>query len=185
MINLILHYLLALPDVASSAPSGSRSSVSAARRRKSMGLATMMAAKAAPTATPLPFNLVDLILACQRSHSQQTIHVTLQLVSAILKRHHRYAVITLIHTEPVPGNSTHRTIGAHQQELEFLMTLAGTIGGQDNFDEIYDNILKDTVIRLEGHPCSLKLVAPKTSTNNHKLPAIPNSLPGALCVVRF
>ena len=181
MINLILHYLLALPDSTSSAPATIRSSVSDARKRKSMDLATMMAATNldVTTTTPLLFNLVDLTIACLRSHSQQTIHVTLQLVSAILKRHHRYAVVTLLHTDRVSGTGTHRTVGAHQQDLEFFMSLAGIIGGQDNFDEIYDNILKDTVVRLESHPCSLKLVAPKVSTNNHKLPAIPDTLPGA------
>jgi hypothetical protein len=180
MINLILHYLLALPDIVPSASTNSRNSVSAARKRKSMDLATMMAAqKSDLTATPLLFNLVDLILACLRSHSQQTIHVTLQLVSAILKRHHRYAVITLLHTEGVRSEYAHRTVGAHQQELEFLMTLASIIGGQDDFNYIYEEVLKDTTVRLEGHPCSLKLVAPKTSINNHKLPAIPDSLPGA------
>ncbi|KAK3935873.1 Retinoic acid induced 16-like protein-domain-containing protein [Diplogelasinospora grovesii] len=179
MINLILHYLLALPDIVPSIPSGTQDVVSAARKRKSMDLATMMASKGEAAAEPLLFNLVDLILACLRSHSQQTIYVTLQLVSVILKRHHRYAVITLLYTEGVHGESSHRTSGAHQQEVEYLMSLAGIIGGQDNFDEIYDNVVKDTLIRLENHPCSIKLVTPKTSTNNHKLPAIPDSLPGA------
>jgi len=43
--------------------------------RKSMDLATMMAATNldVTTTTPLLFNLVDLIVACLRSHSQQTI----------------------------------------------------------------------------------------------------------------
>jgi hypothetical protein len=180
MINLILHYLLALPDAVPTTAANSRNSVSAARKRKSVDLATMMASQQTDmTATPLLFNLVDLILACLRSHSQQTIHVTLQLVSAVLKRHHRYAVITLLHTESVRSESAHRTVGAHEQELEFLMTLAGQIGGQDNFDDIYDNILRDTTVRLESHPCSLKLVVPKTSASNHKFAAVPNSLPGA------
>ncbi|KAK0636387.1 Retinoic acid induced 16-like protein-domain-containing protein [Bombardia bombarda] len=179
MINLILHYLLALPDMVASVPSDSRDAVSAARKRKSMDLATMMASMGETTADPLLFNLVDLILACLRSHSQQTIYVTLQLVSVILKRHHRYAVSTLLYTESVIGDSNHRTAGAHHQEVEYLMSMAGTIGGQDNFDEIYDNVVKDTLVRLENHPCSIKLVTPKTSTHNHKLPAIPDSLPGA------
>lgn len=139
----------------------------------------MMASMGEAAADPLLFNLVDLILACLRSQSQQTIYVTLQLVSVILKRHHRYAVITLLYTEGVLGAATHRTAAGHQQEVEYLMSLAGTIGGQDNFDEIYENILKDTLILLENHPCSIKLVTPKTSINNHKLPAIPDSLPGA------
>jgi hypothetical protein len=33
--------------------------------------------------------------------------------------------------------------------------------------------------RLESHPCSLRLVAPRLSQHNHKLPIIPDSLPGA------
>lgn len=179
MINLILHYLLALPDNMPSHKTGQRTSISAARKRKSMDLASMMAEKSETSVTPLLFNLVDLILACLRSRNQQTIHVTLQLVSAILKRHHRYAIITLLKTEVLPAKTINRTIGAHEQEVEYLMSLAGSIGGQDNFDETYENVLKDTMSRLENHPCSLKLVAPKVSTNNHKLPEIPDSLPGA------
>ncbi|PNY27408.1 Uncharacterized protein TCAP_02673 [Tolypocladium capitatum] len=178
MINLILHYLLALPDTLPSREPP-RSSVSDARKRKSMDLATMMAEKSEETATPLLFNLVDLILACLRSRNQQTIHVTLQLVSAILKRHHRYAVITLLKTEVLPGDTIDRTVGAHEQEVEYLISLASYIGGHGNFNEIYENILKDTMTRLESHPCSLDLVAPRVSTNNHKRPAIPDTLPGA------
>ncbi|KAH6641347.1 Retinoic acid induced 16-like protein-domain-containing protein [Chaetomium tenue] len=179
MVNLILHYLLGLPDLVGSVSSNTVDVVSAARKRKSMDLATMMASKGEAAADPLLFNLVDLILACLRSQNNQTVYVTLQLVSVILKRHHRYAVITLLYTEGVLGESHHRTSGAHQQEVEYLMSLAGSIGGEDNFDEIYDNILKDTLLRLENHPCSIKLVTPKTSTHNHKLPAVPDSLPGA------
>ncbi|KAJ6437706.1 armadillo-like helical protein [Purpureocillium lavendulum] len=178
MINLILHYLLALPD-ATPSKEQPRSSISLARKRKSMDLATMMAEKSEDAATPLLFNLVDLILACLRSRNQQTIHVTLQLVSAILKRHHRYAVITLLKTEILPANNADRTVGAHEQEVEYLVSLAASIGGHGNFDEIYGNILKDTMTRLESHPCSLRLVAPRVSTNNRELPAIPDSLPGA------
>ncbi|KAI1390633.1 Retinoic acid induced 16-like protein-domain-containing protein [Hypoxylon trugodes] len=179
MINLILHYLLALPDTESSAPSDTEPSISAARKRKSMDLATMMSSKVESSYTPLLFNLVDLIHSCLKSRNQQTVCVTLQLVAAILKRHHRYATTTLLRTEIIDSNASRRTVGAHQQEVEFLTALAGSVGGQDNFDEIYDNILKDSMTRVEGHPCSLKLVAPKISTNNHKLPAIPDSLPGA------
>ncbi|QPC76536.1 hypothetical protein HYE68_007288 [Fusarium pseudograminearum] len=176
MINLILHYLLALPDSIASARPGSSSSVSKARKRKSMDLATMLAERAEPAATPLLFNLVDLILACLRSRNQQTIHVTLQLVSAILKRHHRYAVVTLLRTDSVPIQNATRTVGAQEQEVEFFMSLAGTIGGEDDFDEVYQLVLRDTMTKLEAHPCSLKLVAPRASTSNQRL---PDSLPGA------
>lgn len=176
MINLILHYLLALPDNVASDQPGVSSSVSKARKRKSLDLATMLAERAVPTATPLLFNLVDLILACLSSRNQQTIHVTLQLVSAILKRHHRYAIATLLRTDNAPVNRATRTVGAQEQEVEFIMSLAGTIGGEDDFDEVYQLVLRDTMTRLEAHPCSLKLVAPRASTSNQRL---PDSLPGA------
>ncbi|KAH6953087.1 hypothetical protein HG530_000259 [Fusarium avenaceum] len=176
MINLILHYLLALPDNVASDQPGVSSSVSKARKRKSLDLATMLAERAVPTATPLLFNLVDLILACLNSRNQQTIHVTLQLVSAILKRHHRYAIATLLRTDNAPVNRATRTVGAQEQEVEFIMSLAGTIGGEDDFDEVYQLVLRDTMTRLEAHPCSLKLVAPRASTSNQRL---PDSLPGA------
>ncbi|KAI1805095.1 Retinoic acid induced 16-like protein-domain-containing protein [Daldinia bambusicola] len=179
MINLILHYLLALPDAEASVPADAEPSVSAARKRKSMDLATMMATKVESSYTPLLFNLVDLIRSCLKSRNQQTVCVTLQLVAAILKRHHRYATTTLLHTEGIDTNTSRRTVGAHEQEVEFLTTLAGSVGGQDNFNEIYENILKDSMARVEGHPCSLKLVTPNLPTNNPKLPIIPDSLPGA------
>ncbi|KAI8624360.1 Retinoic acid induced 16-like protein-domain-containing protein [Xylariaceae sp. FL1651] len=179
MINLVLHYLLALPATDSSTRSFSEPAVSAARKRKSMDLASMMASKVELAYSPLLFNLVDLVHLCLKSQNDQTVCVTLQLVATILKRHHRYAIVTLLHTEGVDKSISRRTMGAHQQEVDFLMTLAGIVGGQDNFDEIYSNILKDAMTRVEGHPCSLKLVAPKVSTHNHKLPAVPDSLPGA------
>lgn len=188
MINLILHYLLALPDVPSTArASSSASSVSKARKarkRKSMDLATMMAQRSAETASPLLFNLVDLILSCLRSRNRQTINVTLQLVSAILRRHHRYAVTTLLKTEMIPGSAVGRTVGAHEQEVEYLVSLAGSLGGLGDFDVVYDDMLKDTMFRLESHPCSLRLVAPRVSGEDAQPPAIPDSLPGAPREVR-
>lgn len=186
MINLILHYLLALPDSLPNKPAleEEHSSISDARRRKTRDLADMMAERTDLSAAPLLFNLVDLILACLRSQNQQTIHVTLQLVSAIVKRHHRYAIITLLRTELLPTKTATRTVGAHEQEVEYLMDLASTVGGYSNFDEAYDSTLKDTMVRLEAHPCSLRLIGPKVSINNHKLPALPDSLPGAPKEVR-
>ncbi|KAG5968871.1 hypothetical protein E4U58_001720 [Claviceps cyperi] len=179
MINLILHYLLALPDALPPNKKPSQSSVSDARKRKSMDLTKMMAAKAEEPATPLLFNLVDLILSCLRSRNQQTIHVTLQLVSAILKRHHRYAVFTLLRTNPLPSDATHRTVGAHEQEVEYLVSLAGAVGGKADFDSMYANILKDTMSRLESHACSWRLMTPRVPAKTLKLNKPPDeSVPG-------
>ena len=179
MIHLILHYLLALPDT-TPAPTGSRASVSAARKRKSMDLATMMQGfQAEDAATPALFNLVDLIQGSLRSSSEQTISVTLQLVSVILRRHHRYAVTTLLWTSQVLSEGSQRTIGAHDLEMDFLLVLAGNIGGDDNFDEVYENHLKDCMGILESHPCSISLIAPKSAVGTSKFTGSQASIPGA------
>jgi hypothetical protein len=179
MIHLILHYLLALPDT-TPAPTGSRASVSAARKRKSMDLATMMmATQVDTTSTPALFNLVDLIQGGLRSPSEQTISVTLQLVSVILRRHHRYAVTTLLWTSQVLSGGPVRPIGAHEMEMDFLLTLAGNVGGDDNFDEVYENHVKDCMSILESHPCSVTLIAPKSAGGTTKFPGSLASIPGA------
>ncbi|CZR69262.1 uncharacterized protein PAC_19162 [Phialocephala subalpina] len=179
MIHLILHYLLALPDT-TPAPTGSRASVSAARKRKSMDLATMMMATQVDTSsTPALFNLVDLIQGGLRSPNEQTISVTLQLVSVILRRHHRYAVTTLLWTSQVLSDGPVRPVGAHEMEMDFILSLAGGIGGDDNFDEVYENHVKDCMAILESHPCSITLVAPKSAGGTTKFPGATATIPGA------
>jgi hypothetical protein len=179
MIHLILHYLLALPDTIPT-PSRAPTSrvVSAARRRKSMDLANMMASQSEEAANPTLFNLVDLILVCLRSGIQQTIAVTLQLVSVILRRHHQYAVTTLLRTARLMTEGPQTTIGAHEREMEFLLSLAGDIGGHEDFDEAYENYIRDCMVLLESHPCSQTIIAPKTANDTFKLPRAQASIPG-------
>ncbi|KAH6662850.1 Retinoic acid induced 16-like protein-domain-containing protein [Halenospora varia] len=178
MIHLILHYLLALPD-STPAPTGSRASVSAARKRKSLDLATMMATQIDVESTPALFNLVDLIQGSLQSQSQQTISVTLQLVSVILRRHHRYAVTTLLWTSQILSDGPQRPIGAHEKHMDTLLGLAGNIGGEDNFDEVYENHIRDSMSLLESHPCSITLIAPKSAGGTTKLLGSQASIPGA------
>lgn len=130
-------------------------------------------------ATPALFNLVDLIQGSLRSSSEQTISVTLQLISVILRRHHRYAVTTLLWTSQVLSDGSQRTIGAHDLELDFLLGLAGNIGGDDNFDEVYENHLKDCMGILESHPCSIGLIAPKSASGTTRITGSQASIPGA------
>jgi len=176
MIHLILHYLLALPDTALT-PSTSK--ISAARKRKSMDLATMMATQVELASTPALYNLVDLIQASLQSTNHQTVSVTLQLVSSILRRHHRYAVTTLLWTSQTIHDKPQRTVGAHEKEMEYLLSLAGDIGGNFDFDEVYDNHIKDCMGILESHPCSIALVAPKIPGETNKFPGAQATIPGA------
>ena len=178
MIHLILHYLLALPETVPTKSAGSRASISAARKRKSLDLATMMALSAEERPTPALFNLVDLILGSIRSQNQQTIAVTLQLVSTILRRHHRYAVTTLLRTAVILNEEPQRTIGMHEQEMDFLLGLAGKLGGEEDLDETYDNHVKDSLTLLESHPCSIPIIAPKAASGTSKAPGVHTSIPG-------
>ena len=178
MIHLILHYLLALPDV-TPISSGSRASISAARKRKSMDLATMMASQIELSSTPALFNLVDLIRGSLRSVNQQTVTVTLQLISVILRRHHRYAVTTLLRTSQGLKDGPRRTMGAHDKEMDFLLSMAGGLGGEDNFDEVYEDHIHDCMSILESHACSIPLIAPKSAGGTSKFPGAQASIPGA------
>lgn len=177
MIHLILHYLLALPET-TPAPSGSKASVSAARKRKSLDLATLVALQVEGGA-PALYNLVDLILGSLRSESSQTVTVTLQLVSVILKRHHRYAVTTLLRTGQVLSDGPQRSIAAHEREIECLLTMAEDLGGDDSFNEVYENHVKDSMNTLESHNCSIALVAPKSTGGTSKFPGSQATIPGA------
>ena len=177
MIHLILHYLLALPDV-TPAPTGSRASVSAARKRKSMDLATMMATQIDVASTPALYNLVDLIHASLKSPSEQTVSVTLQLVSVILRRHHRYAVTTLLRTSQLSPEGPQRPLGAHEMGMEFLLGLAGDIGGDDNFDERYESHIQDSMGILESHACSITLIAPTSTAGTSKFPGSQATISG-------
>ena len=179
MIHLILHYLLALPNIKTKPNSASRASISAARKRKSMDLATMMATNVESTSTPALFNLVDLIQESLRSASQQTVSVTLQLVSIILRRHHRYAVTTLLWTSQVLHDKPLRSLGAHEKEIDFLLALAGEIGGDYDFEEVYENHIKDCMGTLESHPCSIALVAPKSPGGTSIFTGSQATIPGA------
>jgi hypothetical protein len=161
LIHLILHYLLSIPEqpVAKS-PSTPRSRTSA-RRRKSLDLLSTYA-EGEERPSPALFNLVDLILASLRSSNQQTVSATLKLVSIILRRHHRYAVTTLLRIMPV-AQETSRTVGAHNKELACLLSLAEEIGGDGDFDESYDSYVKDNLNLIEYHPCAADLLATKQS----------------------
>lgn len=144
-----------------------------------MDLATMMMTHVEVASTPALFNLVDLIQASLRSLNEQTISVTLQLVSVILRRHHRYAVTTLLWTSQSLADGPQRTIGAHEMEMNFLLTLAGAVGGDDNFDEVYENHIKDCTSMLESHSCSVTLIAPKSAGGTSKFTGTQPTIPGA------
>lgn len=113
--------------------------------------------------TPSLFNLVDLIVSSMQSKSQQTVTATLKLVSVILRRHHRYAVATILQTSEVEYPEPQQTIGAHNKQMETFFSLVSEIDGEADIDCSYENHLKDNLNLLECHPCSLQLLQIKPS----------------------
>ncbi len=163
LIHLILHYLLALPDASmQSSMLSIESLASKARKRKSINLATMASHH---ESTPDLFNLVDLILSSLRSANTQTTTVTLQLLSVILRRHHRYAVTTLLRTSRNPSEGPAKTIGAHEAEISYLLTLASSLPdapqiNSDAFDTTFADHIADATSLIESHACNFALLAP-------------------------
>ncbi|KAI9835976.1 MAG: hypothetical protein M1838_005176 [Thelocarpon superellum] len=161
LVHLILHYLLALPDQRRPATRSTPTSPSADRKRKSLEMLTRTAG-GEDHPTPDLFNLVDLVLASLRSASQQTVTATLKLLSVILRRHHRYAISTLLRTMPTPVTLPKQTMATHERHLEVIFSLVAEIGGEDDFDDSYDGHVKDNLTLLESHPCSAPLLAAKS-----------------------
>lgn len=174
LIHLILHYLLALPDMEMLNSRASMDTLaSKARKRKSITLSTM----APHHSNPELFNLVDLIINSLQSKNAQTTTVTLQLLSVIVRRHHRYAVTTLLKTTRVAEDAPRKTIGAHEAEHAYLLDLAAQISEStpEEFDAIYSDHITDTTGLIESHTCNFPLIAPA----GVKLPSEPGaSLPG-------
>ncbi|KAI9702435.1 MAG: hypothetical protein M1836_000915 [Candelina mexicana] len=161
LIHQILHYLLALPDQPAPQTASAERPVLGISRRKTLDLLTNfpdMANKPSPSL----FSLVDLIISSMRSKSQQTVTATLKLVSVILRRHHGYAVATLLQTLNAVSPDPQRTIGAHNKEMEVLFSLVSTIDGETDIDRSYESHLKDNLNLIETHPCSAHLIVMDT-----------------------
>ncbi|KAF8466635.1 Retinoic acid induced 16-like protein-domain-containing protein [Kalaharituber pfeilii] len=160
IINLILSYLMALPEQLPT-PIKGPPTPSVARRRKSLDLLTE-AAKADSKPSPDLFNLVDLILTSLKSRSQQTVAATLRLVSIILRKHHAYSIGTMLKVARLEEGAPDRTIGAHNKEMKLLFSMVQKIGVEDDSGtDAYEMYLKDNLELLECHPCSAKALAIK------------------------
>ena len=157
LVRLIFQYLLALPETQSEDMSITRPTT-LARRRKSQTLLTTLA-KGEEKPSPNLFNLVDLILTSLRSRNQQTVTATLRLCSTIIRSQHLHAVSTLIKVQANPFLITHRTIGAHNVEVETFLSIAEELAGGDDLELSYEAHLQDTLNLLETHCCSAKILA--------------------------
>ena len=157
LITLILQYLLALQEQPSEPPSPARPTTLARRRKSQVLITHLRSGEEKPS--PALFNLVDLILSGLPSRNQQTVTATLRLLSVMLLKQHLYAKSTLLKSRPTKALDESRTVGAHNKEVDRLLSLAEDIGEDDGLEESYEAYLHDNRSNLESHPCSVKLFA--------------------------
>lgn len=112
---------------------------------------------------PSVFNLVDLILQSTESQNPQTVIAALKLTTVLLGKNHGYAVGSLLKITSLHHREPHRTVGALNAELESYLNLAIALAGENGVDAAYESHLKDKLVLLESHPCSLKTLALPTA----------------------
>ncbi|KAH8724293.1 Retinoic acid induced 16-like protein-domain-containing protein [Phaeosphaeriaceae sp. PMI808] len=156
LVNMILQYLLALPDFTTSSPKMPRSPAAVKRRQSLILLNT--SDQDDDRLNPSLFNLVDLVLGSTNSRNTQTVGVALKLTTVILSKNHGYALSSLVKVLHTHHKEPHRTIGSLNIELEMYLNLAINLAGGEGVDEAYDSHLKDIQSMLESHPCSLKSI---------------------------
>jgi hypothetical protein len=161
LVHMMLQYLFALQDYASSKTTRSPAAV---KRRQSLMLLTA-SDKDDDKLNPSLFNLVDLVLGSTASRNPQTVIAALKLTNVILSKNHGYALGSLVKVMNLHHKEHHRTVGSLNKELELYLNLAIDLAGLEGVDEAYESYLKDTLSLLETHPCSLKTIAlPSTSS---------------------
>lgn len=117
--------------------------------------------------SPDLFNLTDFIMTSLKSHNQQVVTATCELLSTLLRRPHHANQPNLLRTRPARQPKDSRTFGAHEKEVDHLLNLAESITAFQDLESSYGQHIQDHRDMLESHPCSVRLldlsVASKTS----------------------
>lgn len=153
LIRLILQYLFALSEAPKDDLLIARPTT-LLRRRKSQTLIAHLA-KGEEKPSPILFTLVDLILTSLGSRNQQTVTCTLRLCTAIIRTQHQYAISSLIRVQPP---FFHRTIGAHNADVDMLLSMAKEIGTDHGLQESYESHMQNVRNLMEMHSCSSRLL---------------------------
>ena len=157
LLHVTLQYLLALPEKREEDKVPARPTTLARRRKSSMLITNLAQGQAKPL--PDLFTLVDLVLTSLRSHNQQTVTATLQLVSVILRTQHQYAMSSFLKSRESNETLPTRTISAHNRSTATLFTLAEELIEHDDLTEDYEAHIQDARTLIESHCCSSQLLA--------------------------
>ena len=155
LVRITLQYLFGLQKVANDTKT-SVTAISRARSRKSANLLTRLTDEDQPT--PELFNLSALIFTSLGSKSQQTITATLHILSTMLRGSHHQSLTSLLRTRPVLTSDEKRTTGAHEKEIEQLLSLAEDLTGFQDLESSYEQHIHDSRNNLETHPCTIQLL---------------------------
>ncbi|KAF2674419.1 hypothetical protein BT63DRAFT_449410 [Microthyrium microscopicum] len=156
-VHLVLQYLLALPQEVGMEMSVVSLSHYAANKRKSL-LLLAKTTNEEDDASPDLFNLADLVQSSIRSSNVQTTIAALKLMTILLHKDHKYALNSIINTERPLQESTQRTYGGLNAEVQAYITVAEDIAGETGLDEAYESHVKDAQRHVELHCCSTPLL---------------------------
>lgn len=154
LVDRILRYLLAAPEVLQPQLKRQRMSLS---RRKSMEQLAAMVTTEAPA--PDLFNLLDLIVMSLKSTNSRTVAATLKLISIIVSKHHFHVTEVLPRTATVLTSSSELKawpVRMLTNELGKLINLALEVGDTEaSVDQSYQALVNDLQSVLESHPCTV------------------------------
>lgn len=156
-VHLMLQYLLALPEPKLGMES-SVASLHAMKKRKSLLLLSHFVDDEDDETNPSLFNLADLLQDSIRSNNPQTVIAAFKLLTVLLDKDHPYAVGTILRSEHSHQETSHRTHGALNAEVDAYIAIAEQIAGESGMDEAYGNHLKDVQLHIELHCCSASLL---------------------------
>ena len=156
LVQLTLQFLFGLHE-SQEKPQGPERPIMKARRRKSEDLLATLSTQGEQVSPDL-FNLSDLIMASLRSTNQQTVAATLHILSAMLRRPNHRALTTLLRARTAQPSDDSRTLGAHEMEVDKILTLAESLTTFEELETSYEQHLHDNRNLLETHACSVQLL---------------------------
>ncbi|MCJ1308363.1 hypothetical protein MMC25_002016 [Agyrium rufum] len=126
--------------------------------------------------SPDLFTLVDLIISSLNSKSQQTVAITFQLCSTLLRKQHTYTLTSLFKLRRANSGTPFRSISAHTKNVDTLIDIAKSLSEFGALEAAYEEHLHDVRESLESHPCSLSMLALPGSGTWEKVSTVPNYL---------
>ncbi|KAG8531425.1 uncharacterized protein KY384_003054 [Bacidia gigantensis] len=172
LADMILTYLLAIPDARREEKPVTRPTALARRRRSQSLVASLSQGQEKPL--PDLFNLDDLVLGSLRSSNQQTVVATLRLITTMLRSHHQ-SDVSLIKTGGRAPPHPLRAFATHEMNISSLYRIVEDLMEWPDLGIAYEIHLEDAQNTLEAHPCSLRLLDLSNAGHRAHGPVVPKA----------